>query len=157
MKDNQPLRDMAGCFTLPEDSGPIIRFQGCESLGFLEIYTAEKTYRNYTPESLDPERKDPDMGFALSHIDDIGSRNVIVAQVFLQSIDILNVALFENEVDKDTVIVTLHECKESLLSCFKIENELRKEIEDEIKKLVENGAETQPRMINIGALCWTNN
>lgn len=108
-------RDSAGSFELKEGTGPITGMCACGD--FLEIYKIDKTFRVRTPESVDPERTNPNAMWTASPHANVGSSNLIVSRVLLQSNEILKVAIFEKTVDNDAVILHLHSCKEALIAC----------------------------------------
>lgn len=111
-------RHAAGSFKLKEGTGPITGMQSCGE--FLEMYKVDKTFRVKSPESIDPEETNPNAMWVTSPTDDVGTGNPIVARAFLQNCEMLNSAIFEQEIDKDKVIMTLHSCKEALITCDKI-------------------------------------
>lgn len=110
-------RDCPGYVDLEGGTGPIT--QMCSTSDFLEVYKIDKTFRIHTPENLDPERKDPNMSFVVTSIDDIGSKHPIVARIFIQSSEALKNSPLRKEINKDQVLGLSHNCKELLISCEK--------------------------------------
>ena len=125
-------RDSAGSFELKEGTGPITGMCSCGD--FLEIYKIDKTFRVKTPESIDPERTNPNAMWTASPHADVGSSNLIVSRVLLQGNDILQAAMFERNLDKEAIILHLHSCKETLIACeltaLKINSKIDKIVED---------------------------
>lgn len=130
-------RDSAGSFELKEGTGPITAMCPCGE--FLEIYKVDKTFRIKTPESIDPERTNPNALWTNSPVSDDGSSNPIIARVLLQSYDILNTASFANEVDKEAVTLHLHSCKEALLSSELLARRLISQIDEIVAKIQQVG------------------
>jgi hypothetical protein len=78
------------------------------------------TYRIQTPETIDPDRTNPNARFVAAVADNVGSSNPIVARVLLQGQEILNGAVFDRPIDKQVVVRELHAIKEALLACHKV-------------------------------------
>jgi hypothetical protein len=115
---NRLPRDAAGHLELTEGMGGIIAMCSCD--GFLEVYMQDVTYRIQTPETIDPDRTNPDARFVAAVADNVGSSNPIVARVLLQGQEILNGAVFDRPIDKQVVVRELHAIKEALLACHKV-------------------------------------
>ena len=130
-------RHSAGSFDMQEGTGPITGMQPCGE--FLEMYKVDKTFRIKSPENIDPDETNPNAIWISSPVDDVGSGNPIVARAFLQNCDMLNAGKFDQEIDKDTIIMTLHGCKEALIVCDKICNRVTKSVTD-ICQMIENRA-----------------
>ncbi len=88
----------------------------CPCGEFLEIYKIDKTFRVKTPNSIDPDRTNPNALWTNSPVSDVGSSNPIIARVLLQSYEILHAASFTSNVDKVAVTIHLHSCKEALVA-----------------------------------------
>jgi len=84
---------------------------------FLEIYKQDRTFRVETPETIDPDRTNPNAPWVTSVTAEIGSSSKSIARVLIQSRDMLEAAIFEPALDKARIIKTLHACKESLVAC----------------------------------------
>lgn len=141
-------RHAAGSVELKEGTGPITAMCPCGE--FLEIYKKDKTFRLRTPETIDPEETNPNVPFVSSPVDDVGSSNPIIARILLQGYEILKAAIFERPINKEAIVLKLHECKEKLVFCNKIAIKLGKLIEDIISEIEEKGIETdnQGRCLN---------
>ena len=111
-------RHAAGSFELKEGTGAITAMCTCGD--FLEIYKIDKTFRVRSPESIDPEETNPNAMWIASPISDAGSSNKVVARILLQSSEMLNSAAFSKDIDKETIIMCMHSCKELLLACENI-------------------------------------
>lgn len=155
-------RHAAGSFELKEGTGPITGMQSCGE--FLEMYKVDKTFRVKSPESIDPEETNPNAMWITSPTDDVGTGNPIVARAFLQNCEMLNAAIFEKEIDKDEVIMTLHSCKEALITCDKICNKITESVSGICKKIEDSGIERDnhgrglnpfPQVENLDTDCGT--
>jgi hypothetical protein len=133
-------RHSAGSMELKEGTGPIIAM--CQCGEFLEIYKVDKTFRVQTPECIDPDETNPNAPWIVTPVDDIGSSNQIISRVLLQGHDILKSAMFEKNIDIEAVTKTLHNCKESLVSCYKIANRIASNVANVIKKVSTDGIST---------------
>lgn len=111
----------------------------CACGDFLEIYKVDKTFRVRTPDSIDPERKHPNAMWTASPYADVGSSNLIVARVLLQSYDILQAAFFEPNIDKDIIILHLHSCKETLIACESIALKINSKIDGILESIGSKG------------------
>lgn len=136
-------RDEAGSIELREGTGPIVSMCPCD--GFLEIYKQDTTFRFQTPEDIDPERTNPNAPFAAAVTDSVGSANPIIARVLLQGREIVQTALFVDPVDKQAVILTLHQIKEALVACYKASIAVESGVENVIKQLGANGLQSAGR------------
>lgn len=143
---NSP-RYQAGGFTLKEGTGPTTHLQSCGK--FLEVYKKDKTFRVQTPESIDPEETNPNAPWTATPVADVGSSNLIVARVFIQSCEMLEIASFEKNIAIDALKMELHGIKEDLLVCESILNSLDIEIEQVRKEVEEEGVKSENgRMLN---------
>jgi hypothetical protein len=135
-KKNLPRHD-AGSMELLGGTGPITTMCSCGS--FLEIYKQDKTFRIQTPESIDPDDTNPNAPWVASPVADVGSSNLTVARVLLQAREMLDAAMFDEELDKEAVILHLHNCKEMLLACERLATRLAGRIDEIIKQISEQG------------------
>ncbi len=111
MRERMP-RDRGGSIEITEGTGPIRAMLSTGEL--LEIFKVDKTFRIETPETIDPERTNPNAPFAIRTVQNVGTSNRIVARVLLQGDQLLNFVLMPQ--DQMTAIrKRLHECKELLL------------------------------------------
>lgn len=137
-------RDSAGYIDLNGGTGPIT---GMYPAGpFMEVFKIDKTFRVHTPEALDPERKDPNMSFVVTPIENVGSGNPIVARVFIQASEALKSAILRKEINKEQVVILSHACKELLLSCEKARLEFNQKFEA-IKKQIDEGIKKERNVI----------
>src|SRR3990167_845583 len=140
--DKQHLpRHSAGSFELKEGTGPITAMISYD--GFVEMYKVDKTFHVQSPKGIDPDETNSNAPWVMTPISDVGSSNTIIARVLLQSRDILDGACFKHEVDKKEVLGHLYECKENLLACQKIYNEISQEIDNILSKTQSEGIKTQ--------------
>lgn len=111
----------------------------CSCGSFLEIYKQDKTFRVQTPESIDPDETNPNAPWVASPVADVGSSNLTVTRVLLQAREMLDAAMFDEELDKEAVVLHLHSCKETLLACERLAARLAGRIDEIIKKIAEQG------------------
>ncbi|MGY3027076.1 hypothetical protein ACVWXR_004911 [Pseudomonas lurida] len=130
-------RHAAGKMELQGGTGPITKMCPCGS--FLEIYKQDKTFRVQTPESIDPDNTNPDAPWVVSPVADVGSSNPIVARVLLQSREMLDLAMFEGDIDKVAVLSHLHSCKEMLLACERVSTRVASRIDEIIINITAHG------------------
>lgn len=127
------LRFGGGSLEMKGGTGGITQMCFCGD--FLEVYKVDATFRVQSPESLDPEETNPNMPWVVTHISDVGSGNKIVARVLLQSKEILNKAMLPSDIDKESLICILHECKELLLGCEEVASGIKAEVKEIIDKI----------------------
>ena len=127
--------------TLEGGTGGITRM--CSAVDFLEIYKVDKTFRLYTPESLDPEETDPNMQSMSKPSADVGSANKIVARVFIQASEAITNAPIADEISKDDILRCMHRCKEILLVCEDKQVHICKETEEICDKCNKGNLETE--------------
>jgi hypothetical protein len=117
----------------------------CSCGGFLEVYKEDTTFRVKTPDSIDPGRTNPNAPFVAAVSDTVGSSSPTVARVLLQGRDILEVAIFERQIDKADVMQTLHACKESLIVCEKTARRVGSAVDKIIEQIQTSGVERDSR------------
>jgi len=105
-------RDAGGSIEITEGTGPIRAMITTGEL--LEIFKVDKTFRVATPETIDPERTNPNAPFTVSMVQNVGTSNRIVARVLLQGDQVLNF-FGGTQAEKDAIRRQLHQCKELLL------------------------------------------
>lgn len=119
---NKPFarRDSGGAFTLPPGgTGPITAM--CPLPGnHLELYTIDATFKVQTPETIDPNRTNPDALWVNAKIDDVGSACPAVARSFLMASEVLKQHNIAWGFDGDTVLVQMHKLKGLLVANDKI-------------------------------------
>lgn len=141
----EPLKPMKG--KLPRDSGGSLELHGgtgditamCSCGGFLEVYKEDTTFRIKSPESIDPDRTNPNAPFVAAVSDNVGSSSQAVARVLLQGRDILETAILQQSVDKPSVVQALHACKESLVACEKVAERVASQVDRIIKEIQTSG------------------
>ena len=135
-KKNLP-RHSAGSMELKEGTGPITTMCACGP--FLEIYKQDKTFRVQTPETIDPDETNPHAPWVASPIADVGSSNLVVARVLLQSKAMLDAAFIDGPLDKEAIVAHLHACKETILSGEKIATKIAANIGQIIRQINQQG------------------
>jgi hypothetical protein len=133
-------RDQPGSVELTEGTGPILDMCSCGA--FLEIYKEDTTFRFETPETIDPDRTNPNAPFVAMVSERIGTSNPIVARVLLQGRDIVQSAFLPNVVDKEKVIIELHDIKEALITCFKASTTVNKHVRELSEQISHQGVAT---------------
>lgn len=122
-------RYRAGHGELRGGTGGITRM--CSAVDFLEVYKVDKTFRIYTPESLDPDKTDPNMHWMSKPAADVGSANKIVARIFIQSSEALKNTPLSDSISEDDILRCMHCCKEQLLIC----EDKQKYVSDETERI----------------------
>ena len=130
-------RRAAGSAELVGGTGPITAMCGVGD--FLEIYKQDRTFHVRTPESVDPDQTNPDAPWVTAPVADIGSANLSIARVLLQSKAMLDAAMLAPGIDKAAVIRHLHSCKESLLACEATAKRLVSGIEQIVAQIESEG------------------
>lgn len=110
-------RDAAGSIELQAGTGGVTAMYSFAE--FLEIYKEDVTFCVRTPESIDPDRANPNARIVAAMTDSVGSSSLSVARVLLQGREILDAAALGEKVDKTTVAQALHSCKEAMVICEK--------------------------------------
>ncbi|MCK4347758.1 MAG: hypothetical protein KAW47_03995 [Thermoplasmatales archaeon] len=125
--NNINRRGGAGKVELKGGSGGIIKM--CPVKDFLEVYKIDKTFKIYTPETLDPKQEDPNMSSIVTSVDGIGSGNYIVARLFIQTSEALEKNILKDSISAKDILSLSYDCKEFLLSCKSAYNEYSKKQE----------------------------
>src|SRR5712692_5775154 len=90
-------RDFAGILDLRDGTGGITAMCSCGE--FLEVYKQDRTFRIKTPESIDPDRTNPNAPFVAAVSDTVGSSSPAIARVLRQGRDIIEAVVFAREVN----------------------------------------------------------
>ena len=136
-------RDAAGSLDLHGGTGGITAMCSCGE--FLEVYKEGVTFRVRCPESIDPGRTNPNAPFVAAVADSVGSSSPVVARVLLQGRDILEMAVFERQVDKAAVVQLLHASKESLVVCEKVAKRVASHVDSIINEIRAHGLKRDSR------------
>ena len=126
-------RDEAGSIELQGGTGGITGM--CSFADFLEVYKEDVTFRVRTPESIDPERTNPNARMVAAMTDDVGSSSPAVARILLQGREILEAAALAQTVDKPAVVKLLHSCKEEVIVCEKVTARVAGRVEQIMKDI----------------------
>ena len=108
------LRDKGGSVELSEGTGGIICMRKVDD--YLEIFKVDMTFKFYLPDSIDPERNNPDLKPLIKKIYK-GTSNKIIARVYLQLYDLLKSIPITRTINKDKIITLLRESRDTLLIC----------------------------------------
>jgi hypothetical protein len=136
MKNSLP-RDMAGSFDLHGGTGGITAMCSCGK--FLEIYKEDMTFRVKTPESIDPDRTNPNAPFVTAVSNNVGSSSPAVARILIQGRDILQAAILNEKIDKAKTIQALHACKEALVVCEKMAAHITSQVDTIVGNIQTSG------------------
>jgi hypothetical protein len=136
-------RDSGFSMELREGTGGITAMCACGD--FMEFYKEDTTFRVRTPESIDPERTNPNATTVAAVSDNVGSASPVVARVLLQGRDILQMAIFAQTVDKDAIVRRLHACKEALVVCEKVGTRVASRAKEIIEKVQTTGLQRDRR------------
>ncbi|QNN69611.1 hypothetical protein [Thermomonas carbonis] len=107
--------------------------------GFFEIYTENQTYRLQHPTG-DMSRKDfsPESTFVTTLVADAGSRNLTIARLILQTHECMQSAPL-SAAERQRALTVLHACKDALLSCEDIANQLKTDVDSIIEGIKQSG------------------
>jgi hypothetical protein len=125
LKPDMSARDGAGSMNFEHGTGSILNM--CNIGDFLEIYKKDATLRVKSPESIDPERTNPNAPWTTTLFPNVGCSNPIVARLVIQSEEILKQAIFIQSVNKVEILQQLHKIKELLLTCESIASKVLSE------------------------------
>lgn len=96
-------RDDAASFGLPEgEKGDILAMINFGE--FMEVYTAQSTFKMMSPDSIDPERKYETVPWVYTKVSDYGASNLLIANSVVLANDFLT-QLFSNEDSKRIEII----------------------------------------------------
>ena len=131
-----PYRDGAGQMDFKEGTGGITAM--CSMGDFMEMYKVDATMQVRTPESIDPERTNPHAPWACTVHAKAGSGNTIVARVVVQSSEMLKIVTLPSHVNKDKLLLHMHQIKETLLACEAVTKRITASVEEIIEKIKSN-------------------
>lgn len=137
MRKSRLPRDSAGSLEFQAGTGCITAMCACDA--FLEVFKEDVTFRVRTPESIDPDRTNPNAPFVAAVTDSVGSTSPAVARVLLQGRDILEVAIFGRGLDKPSVVHALHDAKEALVVCEKVAKRVATQVDAIIQEIDTSG------------------
>lgn len=144
MKTPMYPRDSAGSFTLPSDRGdPIVDM--CSLDDRLEIYTASETFMVQTPETIDPNRTNPNAPWVNAKTHDVGSASPYVARTFIMASDMLNHRGHpSSEEARLGALRTMHTIKETLLQCANAKSTFSTALAAEVVAVERSGFKRDP-------------
>lgn len=117
----------------------------CSCGEFLEVYKQDVTFRIKTPETIDPDRTNPNAPFVAAIADTVGSSSPAVARVLLQGRDIVETIVLARQIDKAAVVELLYQCKESIVACEKAARRVATSIEAIIADIKAGGVKRDPQ------------
>lgn len=136
-------RDSAGHLDLQGGTGGITAMCSCGDV--LEVYKQDVTFRIKTPETIDPNRTNPNAPFVAAIADTVGSSSPAVARVLLQGRDIIETIILERPIDKAAVMQLLYQCKESVVACEKAASRVAASVDTIIKDIEAGGVKRDAR------------
>lgn len=131
-----PYRDGPGSMEFKEGTGSITAMCGMGE--FMELYKVNATMQVRTPESVDPGRTNPHAPWVSTVHLDAGSGNPIVARLIVQSSEMLKVVTLPPHLDKDTLLLHMHQVKETLLICETISKRITASVDSIVEKIKNN-------------------
>lgn len=117
----------------------------CDCGEYLEIYKRDTTFRLQSPESIDPERTNPNAPFVAVVSARVGSANPIVARVLLQGVDLLQSAAIAGKINQAAVTTALHAIKEALVACDTAARAVGESVDSIVVKVKAGGVVRDPR------------
>lgn len=109
-------RDAAGCVTVPATKPGVIKMM-CSLPHHMEVYTAHETFKVQTPESIDPDRTNPNAMWVNAKTHDVGSASPFVARSFIMASEVLKNGFLLEQPERDALLIRMHAIKEALLQC----------------------------------------
>ncbi len=113
--------------------------------GFLEVFKCDTTFRIQTPDTVDPDETNPTAPWVVTRIDGIGASSLAVARVLIQGHEILKAGIFTKGFDKGVIVNRLHACKEQLVICEQVSQQLSRSINEISTKIATCGIERDNR------------
>ena len=98
----------------------------CQCSNFEEVYKVDKTFHIQSPEVLDSEVTDPNMGWVVKDKDNVGCSNKIIARLMVQSTEFIK--FLPQSINRELITQKLYECKELLLICERMSLEMASEV-----------------------------
>jgi hypothetical protein len=86
----------------------------------LELYTIDATFKVQTPETVDPDRTNPDALWVTAKVDDVGSASPAVARSFLMASEVLKQVNSVWGFDRNAVLLQMHKLKGLLVASDKV-------------------------------------
>lgn len=138
MDEKKFKRDQAGGFKIPSTKPGSIKIM-CSLKDHLEIYTPHETFKLQTPETIDPERTNPDAMWVNAKTHDVGSSSPFVARTLIMASEMLR----KNHRDQsEALLMRMHTIKELLLQCSSASKTYLDAFELESKELEASGYKT---------------
>jgi len=104
---------------------------------YMEIYTEHETFRFQTPESIDPERTNPNAMFVQMKVADVGTSSPCVAKTIVMAHDMLSNNAVIHGASLEALMLQVHGIKETLLQCSRAAETYKAEFEAEVDKVKE--------------------
>lgn len=138
MKKPMYPRDSAGSFRVPSAKTDAI-VEMCPLTGFMEIYTPTETFKLQTPESIDPERTNPNAPWVNVKTHDVGSTSPYVARTLITASRLLHPLGNHDEQRHSAVLELMHGIKETLLQCAAASDAFCRSVEEAASALDSSG------------------
>lgn len=126
-------RDGPGSMELVGGTGPTTAAVSCGD--FLEIYKSDRTFKVLSPESIDPQRTNPNAPWVTTSTAEVGSSNPIVARILIQSHNMVSGNMFAPAVNGLAVTLHMHAMKEALLICNGISRKISTAIRESVEAI----------------------
>jgi len=106
------IRDLRGTFDFSDSE--VLCMRSVDNI--VEIFKVKKIFQFFHPDTIDPERKKPNMKSFVKKINK-GTSNTIVARAYLQPYDIIDSAPIIRSINKDSIKSILKKGRDCLLDC----------------------------------------
>jgi len=136
-------RDSAGSFELHGGTGPILAMVPLDH--FMEVYKVDARFRCTTPDGVDPKRTNPNALWVNVHLDDVGTRNPIIARVLLQADELVKVGACADQLDRTTFMKRINSCKESLIVCERVLKRIESSYDEIVQRIKTQGVSMDKR------------
>jgi hypothetical protein len=142
--DNQfSLRDSAGSFKIPSTKDGVIKAM-CSLPSHLEIYTPYETFKVQSPNTIDPDRTNPNTLWINVKTHDVGCSSPFVARTLLMANEMLKVSSQLEDSEREKLLLKMYAIKESLLQCDKASQTYRLALEAELLAVDSSGMKLAP-------------
>jgi hypothetical protein len=124
MKKPVSSHGSAGSFKIPATKPGAIKLM-CGLPGYMEIYTPHETFKIQTPESIDPNRTNPNAMWVNAKTHDVGCASPFIARTFVMASEVLRFCSYLPQPERDALMLRMHTIKETLLQCTTADNNYR--------------------------------
>lgn len=143
MNNSTFSRDAAGSFSIPATKPGAIKIM-CSMPDQLEIYTPHETFKFQTPESIDPDRTNPNAMWVNAKTHDIGCASPFVARTFIMANEVLHIISQLEQSERDQLLLRMHTIKEALIQCVIAKQSYQDALTSEIAFMESNDFKLTP-------------